>query len=148
MTSLFAPELIDLGFVAADKVQAVRLLAQMVLDAHRGTDLEQIVADVIARDEIGTPQFDGVAIPHARTAGVSMPSVVVARSIEGVTFDAEQPPADVIMMILVPETSQDQHIAILSQLARRLMNPDFTSSLRTSETADTLTALLREGEEA
>ena len=114
--------------------------------AGRGSDAGQIVKDVIARDEMGTPQFDGVAIPHARSAGIDVASVLVARSADGVIFDPEEPAADVIFMILVPEGGGDEHIAILSGLARRLMDPEFTAALRTSESAEALVAVLSNGE--
>ncbi|MEN9711201.1 MAG: hypothetical protein RL441_1193 [Actinomycetota bacterium] len=144
--SVFAAELIDLELVAADKVEAITALAERAVAAGRGTDAGQIVKDVIARDEMGTPQFDGVAIPHARSAGISVASVLVARSAAGVVFDPEEPGADVIFMILVPEGGGDEHIAILSGLARRLMDPEFTAALRTSESAEALVAVLSNGE--
>lgn len=144
--SVFAAELIDLELVAADKVEAITALAERAVAAGRGTDAGQIVTDVLARDEMGTPQFDGVAIPHARSAGISVASVLVARSAAGVVFDPEEPGADVIFMILVPEGGGDEHIAILSGLARRLMDPEFTAALRTSESAEALVAVLSNGE--
>ena len=74
--SVFAPELVELNLQATDKHDAIRKLAQLVVAAGRGTDVDQIVRDVIARDEIGTPQVEGVAIPHARSSGVTTSSVV------------------------------------------------------------------------
>lgn len=139
--SVFAPELVNLNLQATDKHDAIRQMAQLVVDAGRGTDVDQIVADVIARDEIGTPQVEGVAIPHARSAGVTTSSVVVART-PGVTFDPEEPPADVIFMILIPNGDSDEHIVILSGLARRLMDPEFTTALRSAASAEELAELL------
>jgi PTS system fructose-specific IIC component len=141
--SVFAPELVDLNLQATDKHDAIRKLAQLVVAAGRGTDVDQIVRDVIARDEIGTPQVEGVAIPHARSSGVTTSSVVVART-AGVVFDPEEDPADVIFMILIPDGESDEHIVILSGLARRLMDPEFTSALRSVADAVELAALLSE----
>ena len=144
--SVFAAELIDLELVAADKVEAITALAERAVAAGRGTDAGQIVKDVIARDEMGTPQFDGVAIPHARSAGIAEATVLVARSTQGVVFDPEEPGANVIFMILVPEGGGDEHITILSGLARRLMDPEFTEALRTTSSPDELVAVLNNGE--
>jgi PTS system fructose-specific IIC component len=145
--SVFAAELIDLNLEATTKQEAISALAALAVASGRGTDAAQISVDVLARDEMGTPQFDGVAIPHARSAGISVASVLVARSAAGVVFDPEEPAADVIFMILVPEGGGDEHIAILSGLARRLMDPEFTAALRTSESAEALVAVLSNGEE-
>ena len=144
--SVFAADLIDLNLSAEDKFEAIRSLAQRAVTSGRGSDAEQIVKDVLARDEMGTPQFDGVAIPHARSAGINEATVLVARSAQGVVFDPEEPGAQVIFMILVPEGGGDEHIAILSGLARRLMDPDFTEALRTTSSADELVAILANGE--
>ena len=143
--SVFSRELITLNLNAIDKADAIMQMAQMAVTAGRGTDAAAIAADVIARDEMGTPQIDGIAIPHARSAGVSDASVVVART-NGVIFDPEEGPAEVLFMILVPNDAGDQHIEILSGLARRMMDPDFTSALRTTSDTDSMVALLQSGE--
>lgn len=144
--SVFAANLIDLKLSANDKVEAIRQLAELAVAAGRGTNAEQIVKDVLARDEMGTPQFDGVAIPHARSTGINVATVLVGRSSAGIVFDPEEPGADVIFMILVPEGGGDEHITILSGLARRLMDPEFTAALRTSASAEALVAVLGNGE--
>ncbi len=144
--SVFAANLINLNMSSTDKVAAIRELAELAVSAGRGTDADQIVKDVLARDEMGTPQFDGVAIPHARSAGIAEATVLVGRSNSGIVFDPEEPGADVIFMILVPEGGGDEHITILSGLARRLMDPEFTAALRTSASAEALVAVLGNGD--
>lgn len=143
--SVFSADLVNLDLYASDKTEAILQMAQMVVTAGRGTDVNQIVSDVLARDEMGTPQVDGVAIPHARSKGVTQSSVVVART-NGVVFDPEEGPADVLFMILVPDGDSNEHIEILSGLARRLMNPEFTASLRSTTDASELANLLGNGE--
>jgi PTS system fructose-specific IIC component len=144
--SVFAANLINLDMSATDKNAAIRELAELAVAGGRGKDADQIVKDVVARDEMGTPQFDGVAIPHARSAGIDVATVLVGRSASGIVFDPEEPGADVIFMILVPEGGGDEHITILSGLARRLMDPEFTAALRTSASAEALVAVLGNGE--
>lgn len=144
--SVFSAELINLELNAWDKTDAITQMASMVVAANRGNDATQIVADVLARDAMGTPQVDGVAIPHARSSGVTQSSVVVART-AGVSFDPDEDPADVIFMILVPEGEGNEHIDILSGLARRLMDPEFTTALRTLGDAESIADLLSNGQE-
>ena len=143
--SVFSEDLIILDLVATDKVDAIKQMAAVAVAAGRGTDAGQIAADVIARDEMGTPQIDGIAIPHARSGGVSDAAVVVART-GGVVFDPEEDPAQVVFMILVPNEAGDQHIEILSGLARRMMDPDFTAGLRTADSKSALVQLLNSGD--
>lgn len=143
--SVFSEDLIILDLVATDKLDAIKQMAAVAVAAGRGTDAGQIAADVIARDEMGTPQIDGIAIPHARSGGVSDAAVVVART-SGVVFDPEEDPAQVVFMILVPNEAGDQHIEILSGLARRMMDPDFTAGLRTADSKSALVQLLNSGD--
>jgi PTS system fructose-specific IIC component len=144
--SVFSAELVNLEMKATEKVAAIRELAELVVAQGRGTDVEAIVADVLARDEMGTPQVEGVAIPHARTSGVDTASVAVGRT-TGVVFDPEEGPATTIFMILVPDSASDEHIVILSGLARRLMDPDFTALLRSASTAEELATALGQGDD-
>jgi fructose PTS system EIIBC or EIIC component len=143
--SVFSEDLIILDLVAVDKVDAIKQMAALAVAAGRGSDADQIAADVIARDEMGTPQIDGIAIPHARSTGVSDAAVVVART-SGVVFDPEEDPAEVLFMILVPNEAGDQHIEILSGLARRLMDPEFTAGLRSADSKSALVQLLTSGD--
>ena len=143
--SVFSEDLIILDLVAVDKIDAIKQMAAVAVAAGRGNDADQIAADVIGRDEMGTPQIDGIAIPHARSSGVSDAAVVVART-AGVVFDPEEDPAQVLFMILVPNEAGDQHIEILSGLARRMMDPEFTAGLRTADSKSALVHLLNSGD--
>lgn len=143
MASVFSTDLINFSLSATDKVDAISQMAQLVVASGRGSDAEQITKDVLARDEMGTPQVDGVAIPHARTSGVSQSSVAVARSTnKSVIFDEDEGAAEVLFMILVPNEAGDEHITILSSLARRLMDDEFTKALRTTNDPAELVGLL------
>ena len=72
--------------------------------------------------------------------------MAIART-NGVLFDESEGPAEILFMILVPNEAGDEHIQILSGLARRLMDPDFTSALRTTNDAAQLVQLLESGNE-
>jgi len=147
MASVFSKDLITFELNASDKVDAISQMAKLVVSTGRGSDAEQIAKDVLARDEMGTPQVDGVAIPHARTSGVSQSSVAVARTTnKNVIFDADEGPAEVLFMILVPNEAGDEHITILSSLARRLMDDEFTKALRTTNDPAELVGLLENQE--
>ena len=146
MASVFSTDLINFELDALDKNDAIAQMAAMVVAAGRGSDAAQITRDVQARDEMGTPQVDGVAIPHARTSGVGQSSVAVARSVnQNIIFDTDEGPAEVLFMILVPNDAGDEHITILSSLARRLMDDEFTKALRVTNDSNELVALLESG---
>ena len=95
------------------------------------TDLEWFLADVEAREQqMATGLPGGIGIPHCRSAHVTEPSLAFGRSTEGVDWGAEDGPAHLVFLIAVPEGSDEDHLAILAKLARKLMRAEFKNALR------------------
>ena len=62
----------------------------------------------------------GIAIPHAKSDAVTQPTLAAARLPEGVDFGSFDGPADLVFLIAVPTASTQDHLAVLSTLARSL----------------------------
>ncbi|MDQ0958096.1 PTS system fructose-specific IIC component [Streptomyces sp. B4I13] len=141
---LVNPQLINLRLEAGSKDEAVRALAERLVDQGRVTDLDGFLADIAAREEqMPTGLEGGIGIPHARSAHVTHPSLAFGRSPRGVDFGAADGPADLIFLIAAPAGADDTHLRILSSLARRLMNPGFTAALRSATDTASTAALIR-----
>ncbi len=113
----------------------------------RVTDLEGFLADVAAREaQMPTGLDGGIGIPHCRSAHVTEPTLAFGRSGAGIDFGAPDGPADLIFLIAAPAGADDAHLTLLSALARRLMNTEFTDALRAATDAEHAAALIR-GEE-
>ena len=122
-----------------DRGEATRALATTLLDAGRVTDLEGFLADVEAREQqMATGLPGGIGIPHCRSAHVTEPSLAFGRSTEGVDWGAEDGPAHLVFLIAVPEGSDEDHLAILAKLARKLMRAEFKDALRSAPDAATV----------
>lgn len=145
MTSTITPELVSLDVdLGADKAAVIRALAQRVVDQGRATDAEALFADAWAReqkDETGLP--GGIAIPHAKSAAVTEASLAFARLKPGVDFGAFDGPADLVFLIAAPAGAAEAHLAVLSKLARSLMQEDFTGGLRAAKTQDEVVHIVR-----
>ena len=131
----------DLG---ADKASVIRALAERVAAQGRASDAQALFADAWAReelDETGLP--GGIAIPHAKSPAVTEASLAFARLRPGVEFGADDGPADLVFLIAAPDTAAEAHLAVLSKLARSLMQEDFTASLRAATTADEVVSIVR-----
>lgn len=154
MSQTITPELVSLDTpLGTDKAAVIRALAARVAQQGRATDPEALFADAWAReqkDETGLP--GGIAIPHAKSSAVVTPSLAFARLKPGVDFGASDGPADLVFLIAAPEGAAEAHLAVLSKLARSLMQDDFTAGLRAATTADEVVAIVRnaigEGEPA
>ncbi|MEO9325617.1 fructose-specific PTS transporter subunit EIIC [Nocardioides sp. C4-1] len=144
MTDLITPALVRLDAdLGSDKHDTIRALAAVVADAGRATDVEQLVDDAFAREaKSATGLKDGIAIPHCRTTGVEVPTLVFARLAPPVDFGAKDGPADLAFLIAAPAGGDNTHLQILTKLARALVRPDFTDGLRAANTADEVVALV------
>ncbi|MEV1047472.1 fructose-specific PTS transporter subunit EIIC [Streptomyces sp. NPDC049916] len=147
MSELITAELVDLDLSATTKDAAARSLAERMAAARRVTDLEGFLADVAAREaQMPTGLDGGIGIPHCRSEHVTAPTLAFGRSGRGIDFGAADGPADLIFLIAAPAGADDDHLTILSGLARRLMDPEFTDALRAGTDPGAVAALIR-GEE-
>ncbi|WP_435256091.1 PTS fructose transporter subunit IIABC [Streptomyces althioticus] len=147
MSDTITADLVDLDLSADTKEAAARALAERMAAQGRVTDLEGFLADVAAREaQMPTGLDGGIGIPHCRSAHVTEPTLAFGRSAAGIDFGAPDGPADLIFLIAAPAGADDAHLTLLSALARRLMNTEFTDALRAATDAGHAAALIR-GEE-
>lgn len=131
MSDMITADLVDLDLAAETKEAAARSLAERMVALGRVTDLEGFLADVAAREaQMPTGLDGGIGIPHCRSEHVTEPTLAFGRPADGIDFGAPDGPADLIFLIAAPAGADDAHLTILSALARRLMDPDFTAALR------------------
>ncbi|MEU6137560.1 fructose-specific PTS transporter subunit EIIC [Nocardioides sp. NPDC047086] len=138
MSALIAPELVALDAdLGTDKHDVIRALAQRVADSGRATDLDALVADALAREEVSATGLPGgLAIPHCRTSGVDEPVVAFARLSPPVDFGGKDGPADLAFLIGAPAGGDATHLTILTKLARALARPEFGQTLRETDSAE------------
>lgn len=146
MNALITTDLVRLDAdLGSDKTEVIRALAGVVAQADRAVDVDAIVADALAREEKSpTGLKDGIAIPHCRTTGVDVPTLVFARLSPKVDFGAKDGPADLAFLIAAPAGGDNTHLQILTKLARALVKPAFTDGLRAAATPEEVVALVAE----
>jgi fructose-specific phosphotransferase system IIA component len=145
LDNLVTADLVVLDLAATDRTSVIEAMADRLDAAGRLTDRSGFVAAVLAREAEtgGTGMESGIAIPHAKHAGVTEPSVVLARVPEGVDFGAADAPADLVFLIAAPAGADDVHITVLSKLARRLVHDSFRTALRDAPTAEAIVTILK-----
>lgn len=115
---------------SADRRGAVGELSR-VLAAASGLDAARVEEAVWARERIGTTGIgDGIAIPHARLAGLHRPLVAFGVAPQGIDFDAaDGQPARLVFLILTPVEHPGIQLEILADISRTLKDPDVRSKL-------------------
>ncbi|MCW2792725.1 MAG: system D-fructose-specific component (F1P-forming), Frc family / system, partial [Nocardioides sp.] len=144
MSDLITTDLVRLDVdLGSDKHDVIRALAEVVSAAGRASDASQLAADALEREATSpTGLPGGIAIPHCRTTGVNEPTLVFARLSPPVDFGAKDGPADIAFLIAAPAGGGSTHLQVLTKLARALVKPAFTTSLREAETAEDVVALV------
>lgn len=132
MTQLITTELVELDQNLGNSPEdVIRHLAGRVAATGRATEAEGLFADAFAREsKTATGVPGGIAIPHCRSTAVTEPTLAMARLSQPVDFGAKDGPADIIFFIAAPEGADQDHLKLLSKLARSLIKKDFTASLR------------------
>jgi PTS system fructose-specific IIC component len=132
VTQLITTDLVELDQnLGSSPEDVIRHLAGRVAAVGRASEVEGLFADAFAREQktaTGVP--GGIAIPHCRSAAVTEPTLAMARLSQKVDFGAKDGPADLIFFIAAPSGADQEHLKLLSKLARSLIKKDFTASLR------------------
>lgn len=136
--------LVTLDLEVADQWAAIDALADLLDRDGRLSDREAYAEAVYAREKEtgGTAMEMGIAIPHAKSPGVSQPGVAFGRTKSPLDYGDEK--ADLIFLIAAPEGEHNLHVTVLQQLARRLVHESFRTSLREASTPEEVVELMRE----
>ena len=129
--------------VEGDKQAAIAKLVGALADAGRTSDPDGLIGAAMAREEqsaTGLP--GGIAIPHCRSPYVDTPTIGFARLSPKVDFGAPDGPADLAFLIAAPESGGQDHMKLLTALARALVRKDFVESLRNAGSADEVVELV------
>lgn len=129
MNKLFDIKYIDLNLNTSEKFETIRHLAALAED--RLENIDNYVEDVKAREAMSTTGIgDGVAIPHAKSSWVKVPTVIVGKSSQGIEWEAlDDEPVNLVFLIVVPKDGGDEHLKILQVLAVSLMDDEFKEEI-------------------
>ncbi|QDY67163.1 PTS lactose transporter subunit IIC [Glutamicibacter halophytocola] len=146
MSELITAELVlldaDLGNSTGEVIEK---LASLVAEQGRATDAGALAADGKAREaKTATGVPGGIAIPHCRSAAVTVPTLAMARLNPKVDFGAKDGEADLVFFIAAPDGADQAHLKLLSKLARALVKKSFTASLRAAQSEAQIVELVRD----
>ncbi len=143
LSDLIRPEAVAEGVAAASKKALLQQLAALAGTAY-GLDAK-VAADALgAREKLGSTGFGGgIAIPHARLAGIDSIMGVVASVSRPVDFAAiDDLPVDLVIALFSPADAAADHLKALARVSRALRDPTFVAKLRGAGSRDALYALM------
>jgi fructose-specific phosphotransferase system IIA component len=139
---------IALDLEISDKTSLVRKLVDILEEAGVVTDKEEVIQRVLERENLmSTGIGGGVAIPHAQCRGAERLAIALARTKEGVDFDAlDSKPVRLFFLIVGPE-EKGGYVRILARISRLLYTGDLQRSLYRAETPRQAIETIRTEEE-
>jgi len=144
LTSLLAEDSILLDRTAVDRFDAVRQ-SGAALVAAGAVDASYVDAMIQRENTVSTFVGEGVAIPHGTLAGkeaVKRDALVVLRFPDGVDWEG-----NTVYVTVGIAAAGGGHIALLSQLAEILLDPEKAEQLRTATSREQVYALLTPDED-
>jgi nitrogen PTS system EIIA component len=139
---LVLPEAVLAKVCAPAKRQALQTLCEALAEAA-AIDGRGVFESVLMREKLsGTGAGDGVAIPHARVAGLTRAIGGFARFDPPHDFDAmDGRPADLVFLLLAPEERGADHLRALARVSRFMRRPEMREKLRAARSVEALRAL-------
>jgi len=140
LEDILTPERALVNVQAGSKKRVLEQIAKLVANDLPDLDAQDIFENLVAREKLGSTGFgNGIAIPHCRLGGCTAPLSAVLRLDAPVDFDAiDAAPVDLLLVLLVPQEANDQHLELLRQIASMLDRAEVRQRLRQAPSNEAL----------
>ena len=137
ISAILQPEAVLLQIAAKKKPEIIREMVELLAATGVVHDVETVTAEVIAREELATTGIgNGIAIPHCLSSHVTGTALALGRRIPGARFDAvDKQPVQLFFLMVGLPGSHNEHLRLLSKLARYLHDPDMKAGLLAAQSA-------------
>ena len=139
---------IKIGLSDLDKWTVIEELADLIAAGDQGGDREVLLDDTLDREHKGSTGIGkGIAIPHARTTGVTDLIGALGISQAGVDFEADDgQPCHLIFLILGHAKESTRYLKALSAVACVGRDEELVSRLTSATSPDEAISILGEVE--
>ena len=134
---------------ARDKKRAIEELVEAIVKNKPSLDKDSLVRVLLERESLGSTAIgDGVAIPHGKFHGISMPIISFGRSLNGLDFESiDGQPVFLFFLLVAPEDSASVHLKALARIAKLLKDSTFRRSLMEAHTREELYKIIIQNDE-
>jgi mannitol/fructose-specific phosphotransferase system IIA component (Ntr-type) len=135
-----------------NKWDAIEELVDHLVEAHeiRILDRREVLDVVCTRERMRSTGLDNrVALPHGRSPIIEDVIGVLGVSVAGIPFEStDGQDAQLICLLVFPESQSRDHLQVLSDMARTLSNGDFRNRLIAAAAAGGAESLWKEVQSA
>jgi PTS system nitrogen regulatory IIA component len=128
-----------------DKVRALEEAAMLVQSRHH-LNHAPVFRALWRREQSGSTGLGhGIAIPHARIAGIAEPIILLMRTRVPVKFGSpDRQGVSIFFVILVPEHATEEHLQILATVSEMFSDPRVRERLATATEPSAIRHLFEE----
>jgi two-component system sensor histidine kinase KdpD len=121
----------------AEKTQVIQALVYAACRSKPGCNPVSAFRAVLEREELGSTFLnEGLAIPHARIAGLAEPRCALGVTRKGVTGVSTEKPVGYVFLSLTPEERPETQIEFLAAASRAFQDRSFLHSLSRAVTPE------------
>ena len=133
ISRLLSTDDVVIGLDVPNRLRALEEAAAMVERRHN-VGHAPVLRALLRREQSGSTALGhGIAVPHARIAGISEPIVLFIRTKSAIDFHAsDRKPVSFLFVILVPEGANDEHLKILATASAMFSGKTFRDRLGTA----------------
>ena len=148
ISALLSPQRIFLDPEITSKKKLLEFIATAVSE-QTGLTQSTIFTNLLDRERLGSTGLGrGFAVPHARMAGIDSTTACFIRLQQAVNFEApDGQPVDLIFAIIIPEEATDEHLQILSALARIFSQEEICLAIRAAGSTEEIIQIVESAEQ-
>ncbi len=146
LSSILKPSAVKVAGKATSKKRLFQDLGEIAA-ASFGLSLDDVVDALLERESLGpTGVGHGVALPHARIAGLDRVVGAFVRLDTPLEFDAvDRQPVDLVFSLFAPVDAGVEHLKALALVSRTMRDAGICSKLRSNSDPSALHAILTAG---
>ncbi len=131
-----------------DKWAVFEELARIITNHRNDLRATALVRVLTEREKLGSTGIGhGVAIPHGKMKGLDRLIICVARSDQGIDFEAlDKQPVHLIFLILAPDDAAGLYLKLLARLSRLLKEPLFRERLMAAKDPEEILTIIQEAD--
>lgn len=139
-------ECISLELQSKNKADVIDELIGILDKAGKLNDREIFKKEILKREaQSSTGLEEGIAIPHAKTAAVKVPSIAIGISKEGLDYESlDGEVSRLFFMIAAAEGAEDTHIELLSKLSTILLEDEVREALLHAKSKEEVIQMLED----
>lgn len=132
---ILTPERTLTAVLVHSKKRVLEMVSDIAAKSINDIDQKEIYSCLLERERLGSTGLgDGIALPHSRIPGLDKTIGILFSLKQPIDFDSiDQKPVDIVLSLLVPEQSTDEHLQLLAHIAEQFSHPEFRDKIRQIE---------------